>query len=118
MEVSIPSTTTGGTDQLRGTEHVHDRSIKVQERAAGQGIMLSPIRDPVAARAGSTAGGIESQGLTALAQTIIGSGSLCVTEENPVGIRGIRPPAVGLRHRRECDVNDRAEDRLIKGFGE
>ena len=48
LEMATPSTTTGGPDQLRGQEHVHDRSVKVQER---QGIMLSPIRDPVAARA-------------------------------------------------------------------
>ena len=81
MEMSTPSTTTGGPDQLRGTEHVHDRSIKVQERAVGQGIMLSPIRDPVVA-AGSIAGGSESQGLTALAQTIIGG--------KPVFLRGAK----------------------------
>ena len=81
MEMSTPSTTTGGPDQLRGTEHVHDRSIKVQARAVGQGIMLSPIRDPVVA-AGSIAGGSESQGLTALAQTIIGG--------KPVFLRGAK----------------------------
>ena len=87
MEMSTPSTITGGPDQLRGTEHVHDRTIKVQERAVGQGVMLSPIRDPVVA-AGLIAGGSESQGLTALAQTIIGG--------KPVFLRGAKftPPEV------------------------
>ena len=128
MELSAPSTTTGGPDQLRGTEHVHDRSISVQDRSVGQGIMLSPIRDPVAAKAGPSASSSESQGLTELTQTIIGG--------KPVFLRGakftnseveafvaqkrtqrIRPPAVGCGHRRKCDVDARAEDRLFKGLG-
>ena len=32
LDVSTPSTVTGGPDQLRGIEHLHDRSV-------GQGIM-------------------------------------------------------------------------------
>ena len=66
LELLTPSTTTGGPDQLRGSEHVHEF------RPVGQGIMLSPTRDPMAAKAGPTTGGSDIQGLTALAQTIIG----------------------------------------------
>ena len=75
LEVATPSTVTGGPDQLRGVEHLHDRSV-------GQGIMLSPQRDPVVTKSDTTTRGSESQGLTALAQTIIGG--------KPVFLRGAR----------------------------
>ena len=64
LEVATPSAITGGPDQLRGTEHLHDRSV-------GQGIMLSPQRDTGVTQTGTTTGGGDIQGLTALAQTII-----------------------------------------------
>ena len=64
LKVATPSAVMGGPDQLRGTEHLHDRSV-------GQEIMFSPQRDNGVTQAGGTTGGSDSQGLTALAQTII-----------------------------------------------
>ena len=73
-EGSTPYATSGGL-QLRGMEHLHDRSV-------GEGIMLSPQR-PVGAPSGaSTSGGGDSQGLTALVQTIIAG--------KPVHLQGAR----------------------------
>ena len=48
LDVATPSTVTGGPDQLRGFEYLHDRSV-------GQGIMPSRQRDPVATKAGAVA---------------------------------------------------------------
>jgi hypothetical protein len=74
LEDSTPYATSGGL-QLRGTEHLHDRSV-------GEGIVLSP-QCPVGAPSGaSTSGGGDSQGLTALAQTIIAG--------KPVHLQGAR----------------------------
>ena len=64
LKVATPSAVMGGPDQLRGTEHLHDRSV-------GQEIMFSPQRDNGVTQAGGTTGGSDSQGLTASAQTII-----------------------------------------------